>query len=48
MDLFEPSTDASKNWLPKDGIVNYYGKVFNLKEADFYYEVLDEYHRMEK
>jgi alkylated DNA repair dioxygenase AlkB len=40
LNLFEPTTNPSKNWLPKDGIVNYYGKIFNPKEADFYYEVL--------
>ena len=40
LNLFEPSTNPTKNLLPKEGIVNYYGKIFNPKEADFYYEVL--------
>lgn len=32
----ESFIQKSKNWLPKDGTVNYYGKLFNQKEADFY------------
>lgn len=36
MDLFENSVDRTKNWLPQDGTVNYYGKLLNQKEADFY------------
>src|SRR5690606_35422858 len=40
MDLFENSIDKTKNWLPKDGTVNYYGKLFNQKEADNYFEKL--------
>ena len=40
MDLFENSIDKTKNWLPKDGTVNYYGKLFNQKEADNYIEKL--------
>ena len=40
MDLFEQNLDKSKNWLPQDGIVNYYGKIFSQQEADFYLEAL--------
>jgi len=29
-----------ENLLPQDGIVNYYGKIFSEKEADFYLEKL--------
>jgi alkylated DNA repair dioxygenase AlkB len=36
MDLFNQTIDETKNWLPKDGTVNYYGQLFNQKEADFY------------
>jgi alkylated DNA repair dioxygenase AlkB len=40
MNLFEHETDQSKNWLPQDGIVNYYGKLFIQNEADAYMEKL--------
>lgn len=40
MDLFENIYNASTNLLPKDGTVNYYGKVFSEADADFYYEKL--------
>jgi alkylated DNA repair dioxygenase AlkB len=40
MDLFEEIIDITKNWLPKDGTVNYYGKLLSRKEADFYLETL--------
>lgn len=40
MDLFNLETDSSKNWLPKDGTVNYYGKVITAKEANHFYECL--------
>lgn len=40
MDLFGNTQGASNNLLPKDGTVNYYGKVFSKTEADFYYERL--------
>lgn len=36
MDLFNQTIDKIKNWLPQDGTVNYYGKLFNQKEANFY------------
>lgn len=40
MDLFENSIDKTKNWLPKDGTVNYYGKLFDQQQADNYFEKL--------
>ncbi|SOD14621.1 alpha-ketoglutarate-dependent dioxygenase AlkB family protein [Pedobacter xixiisoli] len=40
MDLFSNEYSSQTNLLPKDGIVNYYGTVFNKAEADFYYERL--------
>ena len=40
MDLFSDETDHTKNLLPQDGIVNYYGKQFDAKEANQYYESL--------
>lgn len=39
MDLFN-SIDININLLPKDGIVNYYGKIFNKSVADNYYNAL--------
>ncbi len=36
MDLFNTLPDKNKNYLPKDGTVNYYGKVLKQKEADYY------------
>ncbi|MEP6676820.1 MAG: alpha-ketoglutarate-dependent dioxygenase AlkB [Ferruginibacter sp.] len=38
MKLFEE--DSSINLLPFDGIVNYYGKVMDQKDADRYFEIL--------
>lgn len=40
MKLFDEFIDRKKNWLPHDGTVNYYGKLFNQKEADGYLEKL--------
>ena len=40
MDLFNQIIDKSRNLLPHDGTVNYYGKIFSKKEADFYYDRL--------
>lgn len=40
MNLSEHNINKTKNWLPKDGIVNYYGKLFTRKEADHYLEQL--------
>ncbi len=42
MELFDIKADPTKNLLPKDGIVHYYGKVINLDDADHYYKVLTE------
>lgn len=36
MDLFSSLTDSTKNILPKDGTVNYYGKIFPLPDANQY------------
>lgn len=40
MDLFNPTLDVTKNWLPKDGTVNYYGKILDKDLSDFYFEKL--------
>ena len=40
MKLFDDFIDKAKNYLPQDGIVNYYGCLFTLPEADFYYDKL--------
>jgi alkylated DNA repair dioxygenase AlkB len=40
MDLFSIGFDENTNVLPKDGIVNYYGKVFPDQEANHYLECL--------
>ncbi|MBL7703258.1 MAG: alpha-ketoglutarate-dependent dioxygenase AlkB [Ferruginibacter sp.] len=40
MDLFGDITDHTINLLPKDGTVNYYGKLFCRQEADHYYNAL--------
>lgn len=40
MDLFDTGLSKTKNWLPQDGTVNYYGKVFHRREADSYLETL--------
>ncbi|MCL1669084.1 alpha-ketoglutarate-dependent dioxygenase AlkB [Elizabethkingia ursingii] len=40
MELFERETDSTLNLLPKDGTVNYYGKIFSKEEADHYYHLL--------
>ncbi|TKC05808.1 alpha-ketoglutarate-dependent dioxygenase AlkB family protein [Pedobacter frigoris] len=36
MDLFNQAIDKTKNWLPQDGTVNYYGKLLTEEQADFY------------
>lgn len=40
MDLFNPEINEKTNLLPKDGIVNYYGKLFSREKADFYRDTL--------
>lgn len=40
MELFEREIDSSLNLLPKDGVVNYYGKLFTQQQADYYFESL--------
>ncbi len=40
MELFENFIDTSRNLLPKDGEVNYYGKIFSSTEADHFFDVL--------
>lgn len=41
MKLFDDIVDKTNNWLPKDGTVNYYGKLFNQKNADIFFEKLN-------
>lgn len=41
MDLFDNEiVSPDKNLLPADGIVNYYGRLFDRQQADHYYESL--------
>ncbi|MCL1689261.1 alpha-ketoglutarate-dependent dioxygenase AlkB [Elizabethkingia anophelis] len=40
MELFEREIDSTANLLPKDGTVNYYGKIFSPEEAGYYYQLL--------
>ncbi len=40
MDLFDNSPDETKNLLPKDGTLNYYGKLLPKKDANNYFEKL--------
>lgn len=40
MDLFGNLADANENLLPKDGTVNYYGKILQKEEADAFYRQL--------
>ena len=40
MDLFDSLTDSNENLLPKDGIVNYYGLVMPVQEADHFIKKL--------
>jgi len=39
-DLFSEDIDSTKNLLPKDGEVNYYGKILDSKSADKYFDIL--------
>ncbi len=40
MNLFEFLEEPSRNWLPMDGEVNYYGKILTIEEANYFYGVL--------
>lgn len=40
MDLFNTEIDSSINILPKDGVVNYYGKLLTNQVADDYFDCL--------
>ncbi len=40
MDLFSNEPKEAINLLPKDGTVNYYGKLMSLKEASHYLDIL--------
>ncbi|MDF0716382.1 alpha-ketoglutarate-dependent dioxygenase AlkB [Muricauda sp. 334s03] len=40
MDLFTGQIDPKKNWLPKDGVVHYYGPILNHAEANRYFQQL--------
>lgn len=40
MKLFDDFIDKTKNYLPQDGIVNYYGCLFTTAESNFYYDKL--------
>lgn len=40
MNLFEFLEEPSRNWIPMDGEVNYYGKILTIEEANHFYEVL--------
>ena len=40
MDLFNTVINEKTNLLPKDGTVNYYGRLFDQKEADHYLQML--------
>lgn len=40
MRLFEDDIDETRNWLPREGTVNYYGSVFSSRDADHYLDKL--------
>jgi alkylated DNA repair dioxygenase AlkB len=40
MTLFEPTVDPTRNWLPHQGEVNYYGRLLTPADANRYYEIL--------
>ncbi|OAD90384.1 DNA methylase [Aequorivita soesokkakensis] len=40
MNMFNVEFNSKKNLLPKDGMVNYFGRVFSEEEANRYYENL--------
>ncbi|WP_340064918.1 alpha-ketoglutarate-dependent dioxygenase AlkB family protein [Ascidiimonas aurantiaca] len=40
MKLFDIPYNPTKNWLPQDGTVNYYGKIFSTADADSFRGIL--------
>lgn len=40
MELFDYKPDATRNLLPRDGKVNYYGKILDHQKAHHFYELL--------
>lgn len=40
MDLFNQECPEKQNYLPKDGTVNYYGKLFSQEQANHFYQIL--------
>ena len=40
MDLFNPEINETTNLLPKDGTVNYYGKLFSREDSNRYLDIL--------
>lgn len=40
MDLFTTQVNPKKNWLPKEGEVNYHGPIFNSHQSKNYYAAL--------
>ncbi|WP_194975898.1 alpha-ketoglutarate-dependent dioxygenase AlkB [Aquiflexum lacus] len=40
MGLLDLTVDKYRNWLPKDGTVNYYGKLLLETKADYYFQTL--------
>ena len=40
MKLFDDILDPSQNLLPKDGVVNYYGRILSISDADYYLDKL--------
>ncbi len=42
MNLFDDFFDKSRNYLPYDGTVNYFGKILPLPDANSYFDILSE------
>lgn len=40
MELFENAADPQQNLLPQDGTVNYYGKILDDEQAEYFYQKL--------
>jgi len=40
MDLFDQLNEPPRNLLPRDGCVNYYGRIISNEQADYYFERL--------